>query len=225
MFGCGLSCEGSLAALRGEISEEDHELVATEPGDHLAGLQRGEQPPGDGLEKTVTELMAECIVQGFEVVEIEKEDCTEGLFPTGGCQGVLETTADQSAIGQPGELVIEGKPFGDDGFGAHGFPAFALDDVGLTIARDHGEHGRVEQVAELCAENDNELISREVPAQCREHAQQNGGGRPGDEETESARGRVEVDQSIKDQQREEPDEKDEEVELTGVTANGEDDPC
>ena len=49
-----------------------HELVAAEPGDHLAGRGRaGLQPVGDLDEQPVAGRVAEAVVDGLEAVEVE----------------------------------------------------------------------------------------------------------------------------------------------------------
>ncbi len=54
--------------------EQDRELVAAEPCDDVAVPDGGEQSGGDHPEQLVADLMAEQVVDGLEVVEVETEE-------------------------------------------------------------------------------------------------------------------------------------------------------
>ena len=70
------------------IMEEDHELVAAEAGermlegarrlpgahDEVAHAERLFEPPGHGLQQSVTDFVAQTVVDNLEAVQIEKQD-------------------------------------------------------------------------------------------------------------------------------------------------------
>ena len=182
-----------------------------------------EQAKGDLLEETVAEPVAEGVIEVFEVIEIEEEQGAEGVIFAGDREGFFEAAVNHGAIGKAGEPVRECQAFCDDCLCAESFAPFALDDVRLPVARDHGEHGCVEKVAELHAEDDDQLSPGVMLQHDRKQAEQDGRGCARDEEAEVADGAVEVDEPVEDEEREEPDEEDQEVELAGFTARAEND--
>ena len=58
--------------------EQDGELVAAEPGDRVAGADAGAQPLGGPFEQFVAHVVAEAVVDLFEVVQVY-EDHADGL--------------------------------------------------------------------------------------------------------------------------------------------------
>ena len=52
-----------------QIFHNNHELIATEPRQHVAGAQLRLQTRGDGHEELVSDQVAETVVDGFEAVE------------------------------------------------------------------------------------------------------------------------------------------------------------
>ena len=86
------------------VGQQDGELVAAQPGEDLAGPQRGLQARADLAQQLVTGVVAEAVVDLLEAVEVEQQ---QGGGPPGGRRrqhpgGLLEQGA---AVGQPGQLV------------------------------------------------------------------------------------------------------------------------
>ena len=85
-----------------------HELVAAEPGDHLAGRGRaGLQPVGDLDQQPVAGRVAEAVVDGLEAVEVEVAQA-EALARRRARERLLQAFEEQRAVGQSGERVVRG---------------------------------------------------------------------------------------------------------------------
>ena len=85
-----------------------HELVAAEPGHHLAGRGRaGLQPVGDLDEQPVARRVAEAVVDGLEAVEVEVAQPEAGARRRRR-ERLLQPLEEQRAVGQSGERVVRG---------------------------------------------------------------------------------------------------------------------
>ncbi len=58
----------------GDVADEDGELVAAEPRQHVAGAHEARQSGGDLLQQAVTVLVAERVVDLLEVVEVYQHE-------------------------------------------------------------------------------------------------------------------------------------------------------
>lgn len=85
-------------------SQQDDELVATEPRDQVAGADDRTESVGHGQQEQVAGGVAEVVVDLLEAVEVEQE---EG-GGAGAGQGLGEGTVDRCAVGQVGERVVGG---------------------------------------------------------------------------------------------------------------------
>ena len=83
------------------------ELVAAETGDAGAGRSGFADARGDAFQQFVTHIVAECIVDGLEVIEIEQDECTSHRF--GGVECRLQVFVHVMAVRQAGQLVMVGK--------------------------------------------------------------------------------------------------------------------
>ena len=54
------------------MRQDQHELIATKPRDRVRLAHRATQALGDRLEQLVSRIVAEGIVDAFEVIEVEK---------------------------------------------------------------------------------------------------------------------------------------------------------
>ena len=88
-----------------DVVQEHGELVAAQARREVAGLQRAEQAPGDGLQQLVADRVAERVVDRLEVVEVQEEDRV--VAPARGEQ-LAEPVEEERAVGQPGQRVVEG---------------------------------------------------------------------------------------------------------------------
>ena len=97
-----------LGLVEAGVGQQDGELVAAEPGQHVARPQRGAQPRADLAEQVVAGVVAEAVVDLLEPVEVEQQQ--RGRAP-GGRRGRATRSAaleQGAAVGQPGQLVGAG---------------------------------------------------------------------------------------------------------------------
>ncbi len=86
--------------------QQDGELVAAEPGDHVAISDAQGEAPSDLGQQGVAGVVAEAVVDRLEVVQVDEQhgDPVATLPLEGGC-GAL---AEQHPVGQAGEVVVDG---------------------------------------------------------------------------------------------------------------------
>ena len=134
----------------GDAGLQNGELVAAHARDDVGVPRQRAQPFGDHLEELVAGGMAQRIVDGLEVVEIEEvsRDVFAALGPG---EGLLEVLVEQDPVGQAGQRIMMGH-VRDLGLGAA-----LLGDVlmrGDRAAVGHRPHGDGDAaaVAELAVE-------------------------------------------------------------------------
>jgi hypothetical protein len=99
--------EGSAHRRRGEVpalGQQDGELVAAQPCHRVARAHAAAEPVRELLQEAVADMVAQRVVDLLEAVEVEEE---EGQGPAE-AQGVLEPLAQQAAVGEPGQRVVQG---------------------------------------------------------------------------------------------------------------------
>ena len=69
----------------------------------------GAQPFGDRPQQVVADVVAQRIVDGLEVVEIQEQDADATLFAVGGVDRLGEAVEQQGAVGQSGQRVVGGQ--------------------------------------------------------------------------------------------------------------------
>ena len=67
------------------------------------------QPVADRPEEHVADRVAEAVVHGLEVVEVDEEDGDAAALANGARQRVLEAVLEQGAVREPGQAVVEGQ--------------------------------------------------------------------------------------------------------------------
>ena len=93
-------------ALRGASLDEDGELVAPQPRDRVLGRGRcGRSASATAMRSSSPGLVAVGVVDRLEVVEVEEQD-GHRLVALG--ERPLEPIAEQDAVGEAGERVVEG---------------------------------------------------------------------------------------------------------------------
>ncbi len=95
---------------------------------------------GGGLQQAVTGVVAERVVDVLEVVEVEEQDCDTLARALRERQCVLDAVAEQAAVGEQGERVVEGE------LAQLLLERLALADV-AEVEREAGDCRVVEQVA------------------------------------------------------------------------------
>ena len=89
------------------VGQQHAELVAAEAGDGVGGAQRGLQPLGDLLEEHVAVVMAERVVDLLEVVEVHDHHGRAAVAALGGAHGLLDAVAEEHAVREAGERVVQ----------------------------------------------------------------------------------------------------------------------
>jgi hypothetical protein len=56
----------------GHFREQNHEFVASLPADRVRGAHAGEQPPGDGLQQAIADVVAQRIVDVLEAIHVQE---------------------------------------------------------------------------------------------------------------------------------------------------------
>ena len=101
----GTDVDGVVVAL-----DQDGELVATEPGDGVAGPDRAAEPLRHPDHQLVPDRVTEGVVDHLEVVEIDEQQGQRTQAAPVLLQGVGHPVGEQRPVGQPGQLVGERLP-------------------------------------------------------------------------------------------------------------------
>ena len=90
-----------------EVFAQDHELVAREAGQGVAGTKGERQPVGDGHQQLVAGAVPVQIVHELEPVEIGEEHRGPLARSPGSTDRVIQSFEEEDPIGQPGERVVQ----------------------------------------------------------------------------------------------------------------------
>ena len=90
--------DGAGLVMRGQVGDQDAELVAAEAGDHLVLLERQPQSLGDLLQETVAGVMAERVVDLLEVIEVDQHDGRRTIRTAAGVHDLLDLVAEQRSV-------------------------------------------------------------------------------------------------------------------------------
>jgi len=101
----GLGC--CLLGKFAEILEQHHKLISAQARDRVGFSDVSENPPRNFLQQQVTDVMAERVVQGLEIVEIDEQQCPLVLAARARSQTLPQPVQQQAAVGQTGERVKE----------------------------------------------------------------------------------------------------------------------
>src|SRR5205807_1169440 len=88
--------------------EEDGELVAAEAGDGVGRADGGHQLAGDLPEHEVAGRVAEAVVHGLEVVEVDEHDADRGRPALRAHERVLDAVDEERPVGEARNRVVEG---------------------------------------------------------------------------------------------------------------------
>ena len=125
---------------RGEIRENHEELIAAEPRHHVGFAQHLLDARRHLLEHDVAAVMAQRIVDGLEIVQVDEHDRHQGTVAARQRQYRTQALGQVGAIGQAGEHVVVREVLdarlgmfarGDVAHRAHAV-RLALDDYGLA---------------------------------------------------------------------------------------------
>jgi len=111
-----------------DVAQDDDELVAADPREHVAGPHHGAQAVGHLAQEVVARALAERRVRALEVVEVDREHGDLAAAAGGRVERDLHPLGDRRPVRQPGERVVGAQvlrpllgraPFGDVGLHAH----------------------------------------------------------------------------------------------------------
>ena len=85
---------------------QDRELVAAEAGHGVLRAQRALDARGHLAEDLVAGGVAEAVVDALEAIDVEEVDGS-GVVAAAAIDRVLQPVAEEGAVGQPGERVVE----------------------------------------------------------------------------------------------------------------------
>ena len=89
--------------------QQQHELVAAEPGHGVALAQGLHEAVGDALDDLVAGLQAQEIVDQLEAVEIDQHHGQQLSRPLRPLDRLRQPVVEQQAVGQPGQRVVVGE--------------------------------------------------------------------------------------------------------------------
>jgi hypothetical protein len=95
-----------LAGIQDSV-KEDGELVASEPRDRVTRAHRPLEPAPDLLKNRVAGRMAEAVVDGLEIVEIDEHDPDCRAAATRALDGVVDSVCEQRPVGEARHGVVE----------------------------------------------------------------------------------------------------------------------
>jgi hypothetical protein len=101
--------DGGELAVGAYFIEDDDKLIPAEARNGFASSCDGAQTGCDYEEELIAGIVAEGIVDLFELVEIEEEDSDGALDATSSVDGLGELGHEESAVGEAGEGVVVGE--------------------------------------------------------------------------------------------------------------------
>ena len=90
-----------------QVFQHDHKLIAAQPGHGVALAHGVLQPPGDLLQQHVAAMVAQCVVDKFEVVQVDEDHRTVVACACAAAQSLLQPVEQQAAVGQTGEAIVK----------------------------------------------------------------------------------------------------------------------
>ena len=100
-----LRSAGDVLYLIGTLQHQD-ELVPTQPRDRVLGAHAGLEPPRHCLEQLVAHLMAEAVVDGLEIVDVQEQQGRRQAVAARAAEDAGQAVAEQVAVGQAGQRII-----------------------------------------------------------------------------------------------------------------------
>ena len=89
------------------VAQEDGELVAAEPGGHVAGAQHRPEAIADGHQQRIAGSVTEAVVDELEVVQVDEQDDRHGPARIAGFEARGDDLGEQRPIGEPGQRVVQ----------------------------------------------------------------------------------------------------------------------
>ena len=95
----------------GDILQDDDELIAAKPGDHVASPHAAPQPAADLGQQAIAGVMAEEIVDDLEAIEIDEQHRQLPVPAPRQLDGKVQQLVEQLAVRQVREAVVGGEIF------------------------------------------------------------------------------------------------------------------
>ena len=142
----------------GERVHQHRELVAAEPRRGVADADAAHEPLAHDLQQRVARGVAEAVVHGLEVVEVDEQHGEVAAVALEPRRRVLDAVAEQRLVREPGErvverlvreLVLEPAVLGDVAEAPHPADDFAVDALRQRVALEHAPVLELEQVVAL----------------------------------------------------------------------------
>ena len=100
---------GGLVHIATQLLQDHHKLVAAQACHGVAAPHAAHQPVGDLLQQQVAAVMAPGVVEVLEVVEVDEQQRAGLAMACAYHQGPLQPIHQQAAVGQAGQVVLEGQ--------------------------------------------------------------------------------------------------------------------
>ena len=91
------------------VGLQDREFVAVQAGDHLGVADGRADPPGNGFQQFVAELVAEDVVHALEAIEIDDVQREDAIAAACARDLAAEPVAQERAIGKVGQRIVMGQ--------------------------------------------------------------------------------------------------------------------
>src|SRR3954465_4589699 len=89
-----------------EVGGDDGEFVAADAGEGVDFAELFPGALGEELKSAVADMVAEVVVDGFELVEVEEEVGGVGVVATGVEERGVEAVFEEDAVGEAGEGIV-----------------------------------------------------------------------------------------------------------------------
>ena len=109
MLADGAGLQHGLGRVAVQAFQHQHEFVATQPRHGIARAQAVIQPLRHFLQQAVALVMAQGVVEGFEIVQVDEQQGPGMGVMLADFQRHLQAVQQQATVGQPGEWVVKGQ--------------------------------------------------------------------------------------------------------------------
>ena len=96
--------------LLAQVFQHDHELVAAQPCDAIVVTHTGPQPARNLGQQLIADVVALCVVECLEVIEIDEQD--GAVLAVAGARGecLAQALEQEATVGQLGQRIVERQP-------------------------------------------------------------------------------------------------------------------
>ncbi len=91
------------------VDHQHREFIAAQARDGVVGTYDRREEPAGSDQDGVTDMVTESVVDRLEPVEVAEAQCHRPACAGRGSQRMLHPVVQESPVGQPGELVVEGQ--------------------------------------------------------------------------------------------------------------------